>query len=100
MTLYRQVGRLAAQSHNANEHQIHRKRTGGDHPQDPAVFHRRTKQQIGRFDAEFLLDFFAEEVGAYFYNRGVYDAQAILAGKLEDLGEAIYQLERPTDFKK
>ncbi|WP_343204220.1 DUF2164 domain-containing protein [Xanthomonas campestris] len=100
LTLYRQVGRLAAQSHNANEHQIHRKRTGGDHPQDPAVFHRRTKQQIGRFDAEFLLDFFAEEVGAYFYNRGVYDAQAILAGKLEDLGEAIYQLERPTDFKK
>lgn len=63
-------------------------------------FTEELKQQIGRFDAEFLLDFFAEEVGAYFYNRGVYDAQAILAGKLEDLGEAIYQLERPTDFKK
>nr|WP_233449279.1 DUF2164 family protein [Xanthomonas perforans] len=29
------------------------------------------KQQIGRFDAEFLLDFFTEEVGAYFYNRGI-----------------------------
>ncbi|WP_456361819.1 DUF2164 domain-containing protein [Xanthomonas arboricola] len=55
---------------------------------------------MGRFDAEFLLDFFAGEVGAYFYNRGVYDAQAIIAGKLEDLGEAVYQLERPTNFKK
>lgn len=62
-------------------------------------FSEELKQQIGRFDAEFLLDFFAEEVGAYFYNRGVYEAQAIVASKLDDLGEAIYQLERPTDFK-
>ncbi|USJ02358.1 DUF2164 domain-containing protein [Xanthomonas prunicola] len=63
-------------------------------------FSEELKQQIGRFDAEFLLDFFAEEVGAYFYNRGVYDAQAIIAKQLDDLGESIYQLERPTDFKK
>ncbi|PPU68946.1 DUF2164 domain-containing protein [Xanthomonas pisi] len=63
-------------------------------------FSEELKQQIGRFDAEFLLDFFTEEVGAYFYNRGVYDAQAIIAKQLDDLGESIYQLERPTDFKK
>ncbi|MBB3800802.1 uncharacterized protein (DUF2164 family) [Xanthomonas arboricola] len=63
-------------------------------------FTEELRQEIGRFDAEFLLDFFAGQVGAYFYNRGVYDAQAIIAGKLEDLGEAVYQLERPTDFKK
>ncbi|PKV11584.1 DUF2164 domain-containing protein [Xanthomonas prunicola] len=63
-------------------------------------FSEELKQQIGRFDAEFLLDFFAEEVGAYFYNRGVYDAQAIIAKQLDDLGESIYQLERPTEFKK
>ncbi|MBB3833977.1 uncharacterized protein (DUF2164 family) [Xanthomonas arboricola] len=53
-------------------------------------FTEELRQEIGRFDAEFLLDFFAGEVGAYFYNRGVYDAQAIIAGKLEDLGEAVY----------
>lgn len=58
------------------------------------------KQDIGCFDAEFLLDFFAEEIGGYFYNRGLYDAQAVLAGKLDDLGDSICQLERPTDFKK
>ncbi|NIJ82162.1 DUF2164 domain-containing protein [Xanthomonas cannabis] len=63
-------------------------------------FTEELRQEIGRFDAEFLLDFFAGEVGAYFYNRGVHDAQAIIAGKLEDLGEAVYQLERPTDSKK
>lgn len=55
---------------------------------------------IGRFDAEFLLDFFSGEVGSYFYNRGPYDAQAILSSKLDDLSEAIYQLERPTEFRK
>ncbi|MCC4585519.1 DUF2164 domain-containing protein [Xanthomonas sp. NCPPB 1067] len=63
-------------------------------------FTEELKQQIGRFDAEFLLDFFTEEVGAYFYNRGIYDAQAAVASKLDDLGEAIYQLERPTTFRK
>lgn len=63
-------------------------------------FTEELKQEIGRFDAEFLLDFFSGEVGSYFYNRGLYDAQAILSSKLDDLSEAIYQLERPTDFRK
>jgi uncharacterized protein (DUF2164 family) len=61
-------------------------------------FHEELKQEIGNFDAEFLLDFFAEEVGAYFYNRGLYDAQAMLSAKLDELGESIYQLEKPTEF--
>jgi uncharacterized protein (DUF2164 family) len=63
-------------------------------------FSEELKQQIGSFDAEFLLDFFAQEIGAYFYNRGLYDAQAVLAAKLEDLQDCIYQLEKPTDFRK
>ncbi|MBD8899880.1 DUF2164 domain-containing protein [Rhodanobacter sp. DHG33] len=63
-------------------------------------FTEELKQDIGRFDAEFLLDFFAAEVGAYFYNRGLYDAQAILSSKMDELGEAIYQLERPTEFRR
>ncbi|MDE2279183.1 MAG: DUF2164 domain-containing protein [Xanthomonadaceae bacterium] len=63
-------------------------------------FAEELRQEIGGFDAEFLLAFFAGEVGAYFYNRGLYDAQAILSGKLDELGEAIYQLERPTEFRR
>lgn len=63
-------------------------------------FTEELKHEIGRFDAEFLIDFFAGEVGSYFYNRGLYDAQAILSSKLDDLTEAIYQLERPTEFRK
>ena len=63
-------------------------------------FSEELKQQIGQFDAEFLLDFVGQEIGSYFYNRGLYDAQAALNAKLEDVQDAIYQLEQPTDFKK
>jgi uncharacterized protein (DUF2164 family) len=52
------------------------------------------KQEIGRFDAEFLLDFFVDEIGAEFYNRGLLDAQAVLAARIDDVQDAISQLER------
>jgi len=57
-------------------------------------------QEIGAFEAGFLLDFFAEEIGSYFYNRGLYDAQAILQSRLENIGEAIYDIEKPTQFSR
>ena len=63
-------------------------------------FSQELNQQIGQFDAEFLLDFFSKEVGAYYYNRGLYDAQSALNAKLEDVQDAIYQLEQHTDFKR
>lgn len=63
-------------------------------------FREELAQEIGSFDAQFLLDFFAEEIGAYFYNRGLYDAQAILEKRLESLAEAIFELEKPTDFTR
>ena len=61
-------------------------------------FQEELGQELGGFDAEFLLDFFAEEMGAYFYNRALYDAQVIMQRRLEDFGEAIFELEKPTDF--
>lgn len=63
-------------------------------------FREELDQEIGGFDAEFLVDFFAEEVGAFFYNRGLYDAQALFAAKVDELADAVYELERPTDFKR
>ena len=59
-------------------------------------FHEELDQEIGQFDAGFLLDFFAEEIGPYFYNRGLYDAQAILESRMEQVAEAIYEIEKPT----
>jgi uncharacterized protein (DUF2164 family) len=49
---------------------------------------------IGQFDAEFLLDFFAEEIGKLFYNRGLYDAQTILQSRIDNIVEAISELEK------
>lgn len=63
-------------------------------------FKEELEQNIGRFDAEFLLDFFSEEVGAYFYNRGLYDAQTILQDKLDSITDAIYEIEKPTQFSR
>lgn len=58
-------------------------------------------QDIGQFDAEFLLDFFSTEVGGYYYNRGLFDAQTIISGKLENVAEtvneAISEIEKPVD---
>ncbi|KQZ59305.1 hypothetical protein ASD53_07005 [Lysobacter sp. Root559] len=63
-------------------------------------FSEELKQPIGQFDAQFLLDFVSRELGAYYYNRGLYDAQAALSAKLEDVQDAIYQLEQHTDFRR
>jgi len=63
-------------------------------------FKEKLNQEIGRFDAEDMLNFFSENVGPYFYNRGLYDSQAVISRKMDDLTELIYQLERPTEFRK
>lgn len=63
-------------------------------------FNDELDYEIGQFDAQFLLDFFSEEIGGYFYNRGLYDAQAILERKLDDLAVAVYELEKPTEFSR
>ncbi len=60
-------------------------------------FNEELEQKIGQFDAEFLLNFFSEEVGSYFYNRGLYDARAVIEERLETIDEAIYSIEKPTD---
>ncbi|MCF6282979.1 MAG: DUF2164 domain-containing protein [Candidatus Polarisedimenticolaceae bacterium] len=63
-------------------------------------FNDELDQEIGQFDALFLIDFFAKEMGGYFYNRGLYDAQAILERRLEELSETIYELEKVTEFRR
>lgn len=56
--------------------------------------------EVGGFDAEFLLDFFSREMGAYFYSRGLYDARAVMESRMEMISEAIYEIEKPTEFGK
>lgn len=58
-------------------------------------FREELESEIGNIPAEMLMDFFSEQVGAYYYNRGLYDAQAILQKKLDDINDAIFEIERP-----
>ncbi|MBW8321879.1 MAG: DUF2164 domain-containing protein, partial [Rhizobium sp.] len=43
---------------------------------------------VGRFEAEGMLQFFAKEIGAHFYNRGLYDAQAVITGQIDAINDA------------
>ncbi len=61
-------------------------------------FQEELDQEIEQFPAEFLLQFFTEEIGAYFYNRGLLDAQAVLEKRLDSIGEAIDELRQPVDY--
>ena len=59
-------------------------------------FEDELQQEIGGFDAEFLLDFFSKEVGGYYYNQGLADALKSFELKMEDVSDSIFQLERET----
>ena len=50
--------------------------------------------EIGKFDAQFLLDFFSEHLGYNYYNQGTKDALSMIEGKVEEFSELIYQLEK------
>lgn len=61
-------------------------------------FNSELSQDIGQFDAEFLLDFFSQEIGKYHYNKGLQDAQNIFKSRTDNILDAIYELEYPTEF--
>lgn len=53
--------------------------------------------ELGRFDAEFLMDFITAKIGAFYYNRGLLDARAAMMKRVDDITDAIYSLEQPTE---
>lgn len=63
-------------------------------------FQDELDQEMGQFDAQFLLDFFSEEVGAYYYNQGLHDAQSVLEKQLESIADALYEIEKPVTFDR
>lgn len=57
-------------------------------------FLRELDSEIGAIPAELLLNFFSDEIGAFFYNQGLADAQAVLARTVDDINDRIYGLEQ------
>ena len=50
--------------------------------------------ELGQFDADFLVDFMFKEMGSLYCNRGLYEAQTLLADRMDSLADAIFQLEQ------
>lgn len=63
-------------------------------------FDENLNQELGQFEAEFLLNFFVDEIGPYFYNSGVNDARAQVHKQLDNIDEFLDSLEKPTEFIK
>jgi len=59
-------------------------------------FNRELGEEIGQFDAEFLLEFFSEEIGPYFYNKGLQDAATVIESQSDVMKETLYTMEEPT----
>lgn len=57
-------------------------------------FRDELEVELRDLPAEMLIDFLAREIGPFFYNRALYDAQAVLKKKADDLAEAVAGLER------
>ncbi len=55
-----------------------------------AYFRSELDQDIGAFEAEFLIDFFAKAIGPHFYNQGLADAHKTF---IEQVEEATYRIE-------
>lgn len=51
--------------------------------------------ELEDFDAEFLLEFISRELGAHYYNQGIYDAIAQVEAKVLDITDSVLWLEKP-----
>ena len=51
--------------------------------------------ELGQFEALDLLDFLAETLGPIYYNQALYDGQAVLRKRADDLIEALQAIEQP-----
>ena len=59
-------------------------------------FDEKLDQQIGSFDAEFLLDFFKLEIGGHFYNQALSDVHTMLSQQMDSMSDSLIELEKMT----
>ena len=58
-------------------------------------FSKELDQDLGNFEADFLLDFFNEKVGPYYYKQAIQDVQTHLSGYVDSLNDRVDELVRP-----
>jgi len=57
-------------------------------------FSDELEQSIGNIPAEQLLNFFTAEIGPYYYNQALGDAQAAMNRAVDGFNDLIYDLEQ------
>jgi uncharacterized protein (DUF2164 family) len=57
-------------------------------------FVEELESEIGTIPAELLLNFFTEQIGPFYYNQGLGDAQAVLGRMVDNINDEIYGLEQ------
>lgn len=55
------------------------------------------EKSLGSFEAEFLLDFFAVQMGPHFYNQALADVLKGFDQTVEAFTETVYGLEKDID---
>jgi len=63
-------------------------------------FQENLDKEIGRFEAEFLIDFFATQIGPFYYNQAIVDANALLQTQFESMSESLTELEKWTPAQR
>jgi uncharacterized protein (DUF2164 family) len=51
--------------------------------------------EVGTFEILDLMDHLADTLGPHYYNRGLYDAQAVVKARMDGIVEAIEAVEKP-----
>ena len=54
-------------------------------------------KSLGSFEAEFLLDFFAAQMGPHFYNQALADVLKGFDQTVENFTESVYGLEKDVE---
>ena len=57
------------------------------------LFAQEFEREISEFQAQRLLDFFVQHMGAPVYNQAIQDARAAVQAKLDDLEGEFYEPE-------
>jgi len=59
-------------------------------------FAQELDEEIGQFDAEFLLEFMGNLIGGAYYNQGLHDAAGIFEAQADRFREALFAMEEDT----
>ncbi|MGB1237902.1 MAG: DUF2164 domain-containing protein [Pseudomonadales bacterium] len=57
-------------------------------------FERELDHNIGGFEAQFLIEFMASQLGHHFYNQGLSDAQTLFNEQTQELNYKLQELEK------